>query len=112
MNYKSAIELFELGERFSPDDIQKKYKQLAKKYHPDNSVTGDGQKFMEVKEAYELLVNTKNAMSDEKEPTKAQGVTICPMCNGNGWRREKVRTAQGYVARKVKCSACGGLGRK
>ena len=112
MNYKSAIELLGLGKSFSTEDLQKRYKELAKKYHPDNSITGDEKKFMAVKEAYEFLLDKKNVPHDEKETTETQSDTICPMCNGKGWRREKIKTGRGYVAQKVKCSACGGLGRK
>ena len=33
------------------DEIKKAYRQLAKKYHPDNKETGDAEKFKECSEA-------------------------------------------------------------
>lgn len=112
MNYKKAVEVLELTQGFSADELQKSYKGLAKKFHPDNSRTGDEVRFMEIKEAYEFLSDSNNVNVNESDFMKTKGDTICHICNGNGWRREKVKTARGYVAQKVKCSFCNGLGRK
>lgn len=38
----------------SLDEIQKAYRQLAKKYHPDNG-GGDAKKFSEISEAWKYL---------------------------------------------------------
>ena len=37
------------------DEIKKAYRQLAKKYHPDNKETGDAEKFKECSEAFSVL---------------------------------------------------------
>lgn len=37
------------------DEIKKAYRQLAKKYHPDNKETGDAEKFKECTEAFSVL---------------------------------------------------------
>lgn len=37
-------------------EIKKKYRELAKRFHPD-SPTGDASKFDEVKKAYEMIEN-------------------------------------------------------
>lgn len=112
MDYYKAIELLELNKEFTADELQKSYKNLAKKYHPDNGITGNENKFMAVKEAYEFLSNPNNLKQKGSNTQEPQGDTVCPMCNGNGWRREKIKTARGYVAQKVKCSFCNGVGKK
>ena len=112
MNYKKAIEVLELRQGFSAEELQKSYKKLAKKYHPDNSVTGNEQMFMVIKEAYEFLSDSSNTSQKESGSVNTMGDMACPMCNGNGWRREKIKTARGYVAQKVKCTFCNGVGRK
>lgn len=37
------------------DEIKKAYRQLAKKYHPDNKETGDAEKFKEATEAFSVI---------------------------------------------------------
>lgn len=112
MDYKKAIEVLELRQGFSADELQKSYKCLAKKFHPDNNITGDEKKFMKIKDAYEFLSDSNNVNGKESDYAKTKYDMVCPVCNGNGWRREKVKTARGYIAQKVKCSFCNGLGRK
>lgn len=43
----------------SPEQIKQVYRNLAKKYHPDNKKTGDSQKFIKINEAYEKIINQK-----------------------------------------------------
>ncbi len=60
----------------SLEDIKKAYRFLAKKYHPDISDDPDaGEKFIEITEAYEILVNrsileTLHSTTDSKEEQK------------------------------------------
>lgn len=35
--------------------IKSRYRELSKKYHPDNLVTGDSEKFQEVNKAWEYI---------------------------------------------------------
>ena len=113
MDYKRALEILELSKNFTKEELQKQHKILAKKYHPDNCEFGDEKRFIEVQEAYKYLskLDSVNKNPDTENNT-SKGETICPKCNGNGWRREKIKTSRGYVAQKVECDFCNGLGRK
>lgn len=41
--------------RLTKNALKKAYKQLSKKYHPDNKETGDHNIFLKVQEAYDVL---------------------------------------------------------
>lgn len=113
MDYKRALEILELSKSFTKAELQKQHKMLAKKYHPDNCEFGDEKNFIEVQEAYKYLSNSDNVKTNQDIGyNTSKGDTICPMCNGNGWRREKIKTSRGYVAQKVECDFCNGSGRK
>ena len=56
---KNYYEILEVSENASPEVIEKAYKTLAKKYHPDvqepNKIKWAEEKFKEIGEAYEIL---------------------------------------------------------
>jgi DnaJ family protein A protein 2 len=52
---KELYESLELNTDATIDDIKKKFRDLAKKHHPDRG--GDGEKFKEINAAYEVLSN-------------------------------------------------------
>ena len=57
MNYDDfikAVQLFGIISNMSKKDIKKRYLKLSKKYHPDMS-GGSNEKFMELKNSYEIL---------------------------------------------------------
>jgi len=65
MDKNKCLQILELGANASPEDIKKAYKKMALKYHPDRqeqnlSDTEKKQaeeKFKQISEAYELLMN-------------------------------------------------------
>lgn len=58
MDISKALQMYEVVDISQEDDktLNKKYKRLAKKYHPD-SYKDSGEKFKEVKEAYDMLLD-------------------------------------------------------
>lgn len=61
--YKDYYKLLGVDRNASQEEIQKAYRKLARKYHPDvNKDSGSEQKYQEINEAYEVL----------KDPDKRQ----------------------------------------
>ncbi len=48
-------EILQLSSAADPETIERVFRHLAKRYHPDNNVSGDARRFNEVREAYEVL---------------------------------------------------------
>lgn len=112
MDFRKAINILGLTSNFTEDELKRKHKELAKKFHPD-SAFGDEQKFMSVQEAFDFLSsNIDGALKCDVDENLNGKSTVCPMCNGNGWKRTKIRTGAGFVAQKVKCTMCDGKGVK
>lgn len=51
----------------SKQDLKKGYLMLAKKYHPDTRDTGNQTKFVEVRDAYERLLQEKDGFTLSEE---------------------------------------------
>jgi curved DNA-binding protein len=63
LNYHDYYKTLGVGKKASQDEIQKSYRKLARKYHPDINKDPDTEgKFKEINEAYEVL----------KDPEKRQ----------------------------------------
>jgi curved DNA-binding protein len=56
--FVDLYETLQLSPNASGETIERVYRLLAKRYHPDNQDTGDAQKFSEVHHAYETLSDT------------------------------------------------------
>jgi len=53
--FEDAVESLELLSLTSKENVRKKYLKLSRRYHPDME-GGSTEKFQEVREAYEILV--------------------------------------------------------
>ena len=50
-------EALQLSQNANVETVERVYRLLAKRYHPDNQATGDTERFAAVQEAYEVLSN-------------------------------------------------------
>ena len=96
-------------------EIKKKYRELAKQYHPD-AKHGDENIFKRITEAYEELGDDSRralynidlfsgSLSDIK-----QNEEECRMCEGKGCWMSKVMYGKSKVDSKIICTLCEGTG--
>ena len=52
---RRALDKLELAYESDLEAIKARYRQLSKKFHPDNIKTGNQEQFLRVKEAYDVL---------------------------------------------------------
>lgn len=57
--FRDLYEDLQLSPNASSETVERVYRLLAKRYHPDNQDTGNAQKFSEVHAAYELLMDAE-----------------------------------------------------
>ncbi len=101
MKFQDYYKLLEVDRKASQDDIQKSYRKLARKYHPDVNKTKDAEtKFKEISEAYEVLKDPeKRKLYDELGPNYKAGQDFTPPPNWEeqfgGGRRGKARSGGG-----------------
>ena len=61
LNYKDYYKTLGVERSASGEEIQKAYRKLARKYHPDvNKDPGAEDKFKEINEAHEVLKDPEN----------------------------------------------------
>ena len=63
MNYKKACKLLNINEKHLSKDIKHEYWRQALKYHPDKNKKDNGEKFKEIKKAYDFLTDDKNKIN-------------------------------------------------
>ena len=70
MQLSRALEIFQLGslDGYTADDLNQKYKELAKTKHPDRN--GSDKEFAELREAYLLLVSEVDKLSPNSTAIK------------------------------------------
>lgn len=90
---KDYYKVFELTRDCSDSDIKKKYRELAKKFHPDrNSEEGAEEKFKEISEAYEHLNPKKRkeyTQGLESYERGGQGMGFGDIFNGFGFGQQQ-----------------------
>jgi DnaJ-class molecular chaperone len=59
MRIQNYYEFLQISPNAEPDTIQRVYRFLAGRLHPDNSETGDPEKFFQLKQAYDGLSDPK-----------------------------------------------------
>ena len=68
---KKYYKILNLSENTSNKEVKKKYKELAKKYHPDiNKDKNAHKKFLQIKEAYEIIILPEKAIPKVKREPK------------------------------------------
>ena len=80
MEFQDYYDRLGVARNASPEDIKKSYRKLARKYHPDVSEESNAEeKFKQVKEAYEVLKDSKKRKAyDQMGPDWQQGQGFTP----------------------------------
>jgi curved DNA-binding protein CbpA len=71
-------ELMQISPNAEPETVQRVYRMLAARYHPDNPHTGDTNKFVRLNEAYEILSNRdgRKAYDIEYQANRARPLDV------------------------------------
>lgn len=117
MKRTEAYSTLEIADGSSVDEAKKAFRQLSKKFHPDNKDTGSEDKFKKINEAYQAISNNK---FDDSPQRQRQG----------GFHRQQVVQLENVEVtttisfkesvlgckkeikyeRQTKCQDCGGNG--
>ena len=60
-------ELLQISPNAEMETVQRVYKMLATRYHPDNTETGALDKFLTLNQAYETLANPQLRAADDSQ---------------------------------------------
>ena len=120
MKRTEAYSTLEIAEGASVDEAKKAFRQLSKKFHPDNKDTGSEDKFKKINEAYQAISNNKFDDSPQRHSYGGHG----------GFHRQQVIQLENVEVtttisfkesvlgckkeikynRQIKCQDCGGNG--
>lgn len=129
MNISEAYSILDVSEDISDDDLKKKYKELAKKFHPDLHKE-DPNKFRNINEAYQFVVDYRS--NPHKHQQQSYGININdfftgfnnihqsrqqrsippPSVNINISFKECILGCEKEIqyTRQIKCNTCNGNG--
>jgi curved DNA-binding protein CbpA len=100
-------ENLQLSPNATPETIERVYRLLAKRYHPDNQSTGDADQFAKVLEAYQTLTDPTARAAYDVKYDEQRGVQwkIFDQSSANNEREQDRRIFHGilsllYVARR------------
>lgn len=66
-------ELLQLSSNASAETLERVYRLLAKRYHPDNQSTGDSDRFTEIQRAFEVLSDPERRAAYDAQYEKNRG---------------------------------------
>lgn len=67
MAFVDYYELLQISPNAEPETIQRVYRMLAARYHPDNPHTGDTDMFVQLNQAYDILSDARNRAAYDAE---------------------------------------------
>jgi curved DNA-binding protein CbpA len=109
-------EVLQLSPNATADTVERVYRFLAKRYHPDNQDTGDAERFAEIQRAYEVLMEpvSRAAYDAKYEHNRAVTWKIFKQEGAEDSRADDQRLFHGilsllYIARR-RDPENGGLG--
>ena len=114
--FEDHYEALQLSPNATSETIERVYRLLAKRYHPDNQTSGDAQKFAEVHKAFEILSNpvTRAEYDVRYDDSRGEQWHIFDQSSAGDEREEDRRMFHGilsllYIARR-RDPRGGGLG--
>jgi len=109
-------DVLQLSQSADTETLERVYRLLAKRYHPDNSATGNEAKFRELDTAYKVLIDPETRARYDVHYDKQKGIhwQLYEQSAALGGREEDQRIFHGvlsllYVARR-RDPESGGLG--
>ena len=79
MDYDKACDILDISQKHLDEDVKKAYFRMALRYHPDKYKEDNGEKFKEVKLAYDFLTDNKRVNKVEIDENIDYGELI-KMC--------------------------------
>lgn len=71
-------EVMQLSPRADQETVERVFRHLAKRYHPDNADSGDAERFAELMTAYRVLSNPEQRAEYDRSVGHAQETTVGP----------------------------------
>jgi len=88
---KSYHNILGVAENASEDEVKKAYRSLAKKYHPDlNKDKGADEKFKEISEAYDHIINKKPDARQPNGSPHRSGPSVFDFSGFGGFAQQRI----------------------